>query len=140
MACVSRQNVQIYSLFLFLFLLNRHLQWRSPEEAKNEVLTEKVDVFSMGHIFFRLICGHEPWNKLEPGGRPEKEEINEKVIKGILPFIPEEVKKSKDEEVVAIREAMHSCYEYDPNKRKSARSIANALDKTLKRLSVASTS
>jgi hypothetical protein len=111
-------------------------QWRSPEEARNEQnLTEKVDVFSMGHIFFRLICGHEPWNKLEPAGRLIKEEVNEKVKKGILPTIPEEVMKSTDEEVVAIRDAMLSCYTFDPAKRPSAREISNKLQSVLDRLS-----
>ena len=55
-------------------------QWRSPEEAgKSQHLTKKIDVFSMGHIFFRMICGHETWNKLEIGGRPTANEITEKV-------------------------------------------------------------
>lgn len=64
-------------------------QWRSPEEARNEQhLTEKVDVFSLGHILYRLICGHEPWHKLEPGGRPPKDVITQKVANGILPYIP----------------------------------------------------
>lgn len=107
-------------------------QWRSPEEAKGaNDLTEKVDVFSMGHIFFRLICGHEPWNKFEVGGMPEKAELNEKVKNGILPRIPDEITKSKDPEVVAIREAMLQCYRYDPLQRPSARSIVNKLMATL---------
>ena len=105
-------------------------QWRSPEEARNEQhLTEKVDVFSLGHIFFRLICGHEPWNKLEPGGKPTKEEIGEKVQRGDLPFIPEDILKSEDPEVVAIREVMLQCYTVDPKQRPSARNVANSLDK-----------
>ena len=111
-------------------------QWRSPEEAHNEQhLTEKVDIFSMGHIFFRLICGHEPWNKLEPGGRPTKEEINEKVKRGDLPFIPVHVRNSSDPEVTAIRDVMLKCYSFDPTQRPSARDIANTLDRTLKDLS-----
>jgi serine/threonine protein kinase len=110
-------------------------QWRSPEEARNEQnLTEKVDVFSMGHIFFRLICGHEPWNKLENGGRPSKEEVNRKVQQGILPFIPAEVMDTRDKEVIAIREAMLRCYDKDPEKRPSAREIANALQEALDEL------
>lgn len=110
-------------------------QWRSPEEARGEQhLTEKVDVFSLGHILFRLICEHEPWNKLEPGGRPSKEEMNEKVIKGVLPFIPEQVKTSTDPEVVAIREAMLRCYTYKSEERPSAREIANALQNVLDEL------
>ena len=111
-------------------------QWRSPEEALNsQNLTEKVDVFSMGHIFFRLVCGHEPWNKLEPGGKPLKEDINEKVKKGVHPFIPDHVTNSENPEVIAIRDAMMDCYTFDPVKRPSARSIANRLDEVLKNLS-----
>jgi serine/threonine protein kinase len=107
-------------------------QWRSPEEARNEnTLTEKVDVFSMGHIFFRLICGREPWNKLEKGGMPPKAVLNEKVKNGELPSIPDYVLKSEDPEVIAIREAMLQCYSYDPAARPSARSIAYKLKETL---------
>eukprot|EP00533_Pseudo-nitzschia_delicatissima_P003437 CAMPEP_0116101092 /NCGR_PEP_ID=MMETSP0327-20121206/12629_1 /TAXON_ID=44447 /ORGANISM="Pseudo-nitzschia delicatissima, Strain B596" /LENGTH=808 /DNA_ID=CAMNT_0003593037 /DNA_START=105 /DNA_END=2531 /DNA_ORIENTATION=+ len=110
-------------------------QWRSPEEARNEQhLTEKVDVFSLGHIFFRLICGHEPWNKLEPGGKPSKAEIDEKVQRGDLPFIPDHVLNSDDPEVVAIREVMLKCYTFDPKERPSARYIANVLERVYKNL------
>lgn len=110
-------------------------QWRSPEEARGEQnLTEKVDIFSLGHIFFRLICEHEPWNKLEPGGKPTKEEINRKVKKGIMPFIPDDIKNSVNPEIVAIRDAMISCYAYDPKDRPDARQIAQTLDRTLTEL------
>ena len=110
-------------------------QWRSPEEANNRLdLTEKVDVFSMGHIFFRLICGHEPWNKLEPGGKPTAEEIEEKVKAGKLPFVPEDILRTDNPELQAIRDAMFKCYTTDPRKRPSARSIAKYLNKALKKL------
>lgn len=88
----------------------------------------------MGHIFFRLICGHEPWNKLEPGGKPSKDEINEKVQMGILPTIPDDVMKSTDEEVAAIRDAMLQCYSVEPEHRPSAREIAQTLDSVLENL------
>jgi len=91
-------------------------------------------VFSLGHIFFRLICGHEPWNKLEPGGRPTKEEVSIKVQTGVLPFIPDFVRITDDPEIIAIRDAMLSCYTFDPTERPSARDIANALDKALEAL------
>jgi len=112
------------------------IQWRSPEEARNEQnLTEKVDIFSMGHIFFRLICGHEPWNKLEPGGRPSKEEVSNRVQQGDLPYIPDHVRNSENPEVTAIRDAMLSCYTFDPVQRPSARDIATVLDQALEVLS-----
>lgn len=110
-------------------------QWRSPEEARNEqTLTEKVDVFSMAHIFFRLICGHEPWNKLEDGEKPTKEEIHEKVKKGILPRIPDDVLTSTDKEISAIRDAMIACYAFDPKERPTARQISSILQDTLEEL------
>jgi Protein kinase domain len=110
-------------------------QWRSPEEARNEQnLTEKVDIFALGHIFFRLICSHEPWNKLEKNGKPSKAEVNEKVKRGVLPAIPPEIMQSADPEIVAIREAMLKCYTFDPKQRPTARETANALDRALKRL------
>ena len=114
-------------------------QWRSPEEARNEKnLTEKVDVFSLGHIFYRLIAGAEPWNRLEPGGKPAKAQVNEKVQQGILPTIPAFVSQSANPEIVAIREAMLSCYRKDPKDRPSARQIANSLQNELIRLKGAS--
>lgn len=88
----------------------------------------------MGHIFFRLICGHEPWNKLEPGGRPSKEEINTRVKQGGLPFIPDKVRNSENPEVIAIRDAMLSCYTYDPAQRPSAREISTQLSKALEEM------
>lgn len=110
-------------------------QWRSPEEARLEQnLTEKVDVFSLGHIFFRLICGHEPWHKLEVGGMPAKDILNEKVKQGILPTIPDDVMYSSDAEIVSIRDAMLRCYTYDPVNRPSAREIANSLQDALNKL------
>jgi serine/threonine protein kinase len=111
-------------------------QWRSPEEARGEqFLTEKVDVFSMGHIFFRLICGHEPWNKLEIGGKPSKEEIHEKVQKGVLPVLPDDVMNTDNAEIAVIRDVMLQCYTFDPAERPSARSIAIELDDALIKLS-----
>lgn len=110
-------------------------QWRSPEEANlSQHLTEKVDVFSMGHIFFRLICGHEPWNKLEDGGKPSKEEVNEKVQQGILPQMPDSVTFTDDKEVIAIRDAMLKCYAFDPEERPTSREIANELEAAFKKL------
>lgn len=110
-------------------------QWRSPEEAnQSQFLTEKVDIFSLGHIFFRIICGHEPWNKLEINGRPTAQEINIKTQAGILPHIPDFILKSKDPEVKVILDVMLKCYTFDPLKRPSAREVFNLLNETLSKL------
>ena len=114
-------------------------QWRSPEEANDSLLNEKVDVYSLGSIFFRFICLHEPWHRLEPGYQlgddVRKEYINEQVKKGKLPTIPKEILNTKDAEIRVIRMAMLACYTFDPDKRPSARSVAKFLDQGIEELS-----
>lgn len=110
-------------------------QWRSPEEVnETRYLTAKADVFSLGHIFYRLICGHEPWNKFEVGGKPTSAAIAMKVKNGILPRMPEYVLSSKDPEIIAIRKAMIMCYTVEPNERPSSKAIAKFLEDELRRL------
>ena len=115
-------------------------QWRSPEEANGSThLTEKVDVFSLGHILFRLICLHEPWHKLEEGyvkgEEIQKDVVSAKVRRGEMPAMPKEVLETDDIEVLWIRHAMMAAYTYDPAKRPSAREIAVFLDRGLADLS-----
>jgi len=112
-------------------------QWRSPEEA-NELnnLSIKADVFSLGHILYRVICSHEPWNKLEKKGRPSPAELTMKVKAGMLPRIPEQVLQSNEPEIVAIREAMLMCWTFDPKKRPSSKDVATFLDDALTRLQI----
>ena len=115
-------------------------QWRSPEEVNEfDHLSVKVDVFSLGHIFFRVVCGHEPWNRLEQGRKPSAEVLKRKVKAGSLPRVPQEIMESIDPVVVAIRKAMFMCYTVDPMKRPSSKAIATFLDVEFKRLSKAST-
>ena len=103
-------------------------QWRSPEEAlEMDNLTEKVDVYSMGNIFYRLIAGKSPWGKLD--NNPTKDEINAMVKSGKIPHLPAKVTDTTDPCIIAIREAMLGCFRFDPSKRPSARSIAKGLRK-----------
>jgi len=81
-----------------------------------------------------MICGHEPWNKLELDGRPPPDEVTRKVKAGMLPHIPDDVLNTKDPELQAIRDAMLACYTIDPKERPSARSIATFLDDEYKKL------
>lgn len=104
-------------------------QWRSPEEANDSShLNEKIDVFSMGHIFFRMICGHEPWNKLEVGGKPSSTTLVEKVKRGILPRIPDYIMNTTIVEERVILDAMLASYTLNPDERPSSRDIAKFLD------------
>jgi hypothetical protein len=112
-------------------------QWRSPEEVNNSIeLTEKVDVFSMGHIFYRLLVGHEPWNKVEPGGRPSRTNLIKNVKSGKLPFIPKQIKDSKNPETQAIYTAMMMCYTINALDRPSSKDISRFLRHQLQLLEI----
>lgn len=103
-------------------------QWRSPEEVRNSSeLTAKVDVFSLGHIFYRILVGHEPWGSLEPGGKPSRTKLTENVKDGKLPFIPSSLRKSHDPEIETIYTAMMMCYTVNATERPSSKEIAGYL-------------
>ena len=61
--------------------------------------------------------------------------VYEQVKKGILPTIPKEILNTKDAEVRVILLALMACYTFDPDKRPSARVIANFLDQGIAELS-----
>lgn len=89
----------------------------SPEETEDsQFLTEKVDVYAMGIIFFQLICPVAP-KSMKSG----KELV-------IPPFVFERT----DFATVALRDAMLAACTSSPNKRPSARDIAHKLHSALK--------
>ena len=89
----------------------------SPEETEDsKFLTEKVDVYAMGIIFFQLISP-----------------IASKSVKsGKELVIPPIVFERSDFTTVALRDAMLAACTSNANKRPSARSIANNLSSALK--------
>lgn len=126
-------------------------QWRSPEEqvyseeesdAKPPIVTEKVDLYGLGNVLYRLAVGASPWKIA--GGRSltpeEKLGIAEsKRVNGTLPHIPEEIQNTTDPALRALLHAMHQAYEYDPIKRPNATHLANYLQSSLERITAAST-
>jgi len=118
-------------------------QWRAPEEqvyseeesdAKPPIVTEKVDIYALGNVFYRLAVGASPWKK--PGAKnlspQEKLEVAKlKRMNGTLPDVPEEVRNTTDPAVRAVFEAMYRAYEYNPIKRPGASAIASFLKNSL---------
>ncbi|KAL7579727.1 hypothetical protein ACA910_021870 [Epithemia clementina (nom. ined.)] len=109
-------------------------QWRSPEEQiysdqqdlEPPLVTEKVDVYGLGNVIYRLLVGQSPWKnpsqkKLSP---EEKEAVAHlKHDNGTLPDIPQEVLNSTNPYIKIMRRAMFQCYRFNPKARPSARGI-----------------
>mmetsp|Transcript_16391 Transcript_16391/g.24037 ORF Transcript_16391/g.24037 Transcript_16391/m.24037 type:complete len:688 (-) Transcript_16391:313-2376(-) len=118
-------------------------QWRAPEEQPDghhlskTPLSEKIDIYALGNIFFRIIVGVDPWRAYR--GASGRVEDNEKMLiaelkrtTGTAPPVKESVEKSKDPAVVAIREVMYKCFRKDPEKRPSAKQIVKDLERAIK--------
>ena len=92
---------------------------------ENPTLNEKVDVYSLGNILYRILTGGAPRGK----SIPERIlEVREELIRGQFPPLKEIYRNSKDPNVLAIKEAMVMCHEPNPNKRSTAREVAQFLE------------
>lgn len=94
---------------------------RSPEEYAEKQLSEKIDIFSLGSIFFSLLTGLIPFDEVT-----DEDEMMEKFEKGELPFVdPRYSSRSREEEVLV--EAINRCWRYDPAERPSAQELVDQL-------------
>lgn len=106
--------------------------WRAPEEVTKKEdgkelpnnLNEKVDVYALCNVLYRIMTGRAPRGKSIPS---RIEEIRREVKKGLPPRLPSKYIDTKDGALVAIRRAMERCYQKQPEDRASAREIANYL-------------
>lgn len=88
--------------------------------------TEKIDVFSLGNVLYFLLTGKEPFQD-----EMTAEDAIEHVKKGGRVSISEEIKSSTHPFDKAILKALDMCFVYDPEKRSSARAVANVLHQAL---------
>jgi serine/threonine protein kinase len=114
-------------------------QWRSPEEQvlsrKRPVVTEKIDIYALGNVFYRLAVGTSPWKLMRSNGVLTPEDIilvaHLKGRNGTLPQIPEKVRQSKDPATQALLQAMYLAYEFDSAKRPAASFFVKYLQQSL---------
>mmetsp|Transcript_36201 Transcript_36201/g.79242 ORF Transcript_36201/g.79242 Transcript_36201/m.79242 type:complete len:444 (+) Transcript_36201:51-1382(+) len=100
---------------------------RSPEEYRYEQLTQKIDVYSMGNVFYYMLVGFKYFD----GVKTKK--AQKKVIHGGRPELTDDVKASQNEPSIrAILRAMHLSQKQKPADRPTAREISDYLLDALK--------
>lgn len=123
-------------------------QWKAPEEQRDElnwyestkaepIVTEKIDIYALGNVLFRLAVGRSPWKRpaSDAMSAEEKEDIARlKRLYGALPPVPDEIENSNDPAIQVILEAMRRTYRFDPITRPSAQEIVNFLQYSLDHL------
>lgn len=100
---------------------------RSPEEYKHHAqLTEKIDIYSLGNLFYYLLEREGVFTSKSQG------ESNRLVATGHRPKFRRYNADDPYERV--LYEAVARCHDQDPSKRSSARSLARFLKKKLNEL------
>jgi len=102
--------------------------FRSPEEYAYEVQDEKVDVYSLGNVYYCLLTRLWPFETIKT------REAIKKVKSGERPPLPDDIRTSTDASIVAIRDAMEKAYIQNPDDRASAREIVNDLSAALEKV------
>ena len=101
-------------------------KFRSPEEYLYHAETEKIDVYSMGNIFWVLLHGMYPFEKIS------RKATKRAVSKGQRPVFEASLMTSDDTHIQALIKATKMCWAQDPEKRASAREVQHFLEAQLK--------
>jgi hypothetical protein len=104
--------------------------FRSPEEYAYEPETEKVDVYSLGNIYYAILTGKHPF-----GGMKQKV-AQQKIIDGDRPLIPKELQENEDPFDQALLKVVDMCWKEDPPNRATARQVQTVLGQALKQLGI----
>mmetsp|Transcript_10335 Transcript_10335/g.23178 ORF Transcript_10335/g.23178 Transcript_10335/m.23178 type:complete len:511 (+) Transcript_10335:27-1559(+) len=102
-------------------------KFRSPEEYSNAGQTEKVDIYSMGNVFYALLTEYWPFEGME------EKKAQEMILSGERPHVDAELLNSKDSADVALIEAMRMCWRQDPIDRATATDVKQYLTAAMKR-------
>jgi len=92
-------------------------KFRSPEEYLYHPETEKVDVYSMGNIFWMLLHGKYPFASMT------RKATRKAVSKGQRPPFDTAIARSDDEDIQTLIEATRMCWKQKPAERASARDV-----------------
>jgi hypothetical protein len=103
-------------------------KFRAPEEYAYEIETEKIDVYSMGNVFYAILSGLMPFEGIK------QKKASQYVMEGKRPEIPDEVKESDDIAIQAILAATKACWTHDPKERPPAKKIRDELKSVMERI------
>ena len=117
-------------------------QWMSPEQQERSedelstgFLTEKIDIYALGNILYKIAVGSSPWKYDYKGAKRITPDMKAKIarakLRGAKPKLPVEVRNSTDPRIKAILTAMDRCYRNNPQLRPSARELASYLKSQL---------
>ncbi|KAL3789348.1 hypothetical protein HJC23_006502 [Cyclotella cryptica] len=106
--------------------------FRSPEEYMNIQQTAATDIFAFGSLMYYLLTRQRVWEGMTSSKYRDK--VRKLIIEGKRPEIKDTILKSQDPVDVALKKAYEMCSAYDPEKRVSAKEVAEFLEGVWKQL------
>ena len=100
----------------------------SVEEYNYEVQDEKVDIYSLGNVFYCLLT------RLWPFDNMRQLDVIKAVRAGKRPPMKDDILISTDPAIVALRTAMELALSQNPNDRPSARELVSMLTSTFDKI------
>lgn len=100
--------------------------YRSPEEYAYKKETEKIDVYSMGNVFYLMLTGNEVFHD-DSSTSIDEDGVKDKVMEGSRPEIPRAFLDDNNPAVNAIVQAIRMCWIHDAIERPTARDIEKIL-------------
>jgi len=95
------------------------MPYMAPEQARGRLADHRVDIFSLGVIFYELLTGE----------RPFRGETSAEIVSSILRDVPREVSQVRTELPDHLARLVRRCLEKDPARRiQSARDLRLELD------------
>ncbi|CAB9497556.1 Putative serine/threonine-protein kinase/receptor [Seminavis robusta] len=104
--------------------------FRSPEEYRYDLESEKVDIYSLGNVFYSIMMKEYPYEDIS------KKKAQKLIMDGKPPPIHANFTNSTDPFTRALVKATYMCWTLDPEKRATAREVEHFIDSELERLGV----
>ena len=97
------------------------------------IVNEKVDIYALGNVFYRLLTGLNPWRPPNADRLYDADKVmvaRMKKFHGATPPVPDDVIRyaSTDSALQTILDVMNLCYRYDPEERPTALEIVQRFE------------
>lgn len=105
------------------------IQFRAPEEYAYTEETEKIDVYSLGNVFYSILMRTWPFE-----GESDSEDVQKRIKRGHRPHISSRFVKSEDPFDQAMVKAIQMCWVQNAEERASALEVKQYIEGELIRL------